>query len=113
MLKMLKIPKEKIFTLFHITIYFKSLVRYLRPTLYSTLKNDRSNYKTRTLTDKFTSWSLLQLTYNLMRLLILISRQLFLPFLEKKSAKTAWVERFLRQKFCYYSIPCNQKIVVL
>ena len=31
---MLKIPKEKIFTLFHITIYFKSLVRYLRPTLY-------------------------------------------------------------------------------
>ena len=34
MLKMLKIPKEKIFTLFHITIYFKSLVRYLRPTLY-------------------------------------------------------------------------------
>ena len=32
--QMLKMPKEKIFTLFHITIYFKSLVRYLRPTLY-------------------------------------------------------------------------------
>ena len=39
MLKMLKIPKEKIFTLFHITIYFKSLVRYLRPTLYSRVLN--------------------------------------------------------------------------